>query len=90
MRSRLRAFPISVFTHSLFMLFGERISSSFSYIRIASSICSCNFFPALHVVRREPAADAFVLQVRVQAVGKLLVFGGIADEAGIELKGASR
>lgn len=43
----------------------------------------------LQVVRGEPATDAFVLQIVVQAVGEFLVFGGIADEAGIELKGFS-
>ena len=41
----------------------------------------------LDIVRREPASDAFVPQIRMQAVGEFLIFGGIADEAGIELKG---
>ena len=38
-----------------------------------------------HVMRGKPAADPFVLQVSVEAVGELLVFGGVADEAGVEL-----
>jgi len=46
-----------------------------------------DFLSSLYIVRREPAADAFVLQIRVQAVGEFLIFGGIADEAGIELNG---
>jgi len=40
-----------------------------------------------HVVRGEPAADAFILEVGVEAVGEGLVFGGVADEAGVELDG---
>src|SRR4051812_11503969 len=38
-----------------------------------------------HVVRREPAAHAFVLEIGVEAVGELLVLARIADEAGEEL-----
>jgi hypothetical protein len=45
-------------------------------------------FPAaLNVVRGKPAAHAFALQVGVEAVGEVLVFGGVADEAGVELDG---
>ena len=43
--------------------------------------------PAMHIVRRKPAAHALVLQVGIEPVGKLLVFGRIADEAGVELNG---
>ncbi len=42
-----------------------------------------------NVVRREPAANAFILQAFVQAVGKLLVLARIADEAGVELNRAA-
>ena len=38
--SIFRALRISVLTHSLFMLFGERTRSNFSYTRTAWSICS--------------------------------------------------
>jgi hypothetical protein len=41
---------------------------------------------ALNVVRSEPAAHAFVLQVGVEPVGEVLVFGGVADEALIKVK----
>src|SRR5262249_7441100 len=44
-----------------------------------------NLAPALDVVRRKPAADTSVLQIGVEPVGKLLVMGRIADEAGVEL-----
>ena len=40
---------------------------------------------ALDVVRREPAAHALGLQVGMEPLGKLLVFGRVADEAGVEL-----
>jgi hypothetical protein len=43
------------------------------------------FAPSLHVMRGEPAADAFGLEVGMQAFGKVLVLGGVTDEAGIEL-----
>src|ERR1022692_409171 len=39
----------------------------------------------LHFLRREPAAHAFGLQVGMEPVGKLLVFGRITDETGVEL-----
>jgi hypothetical protein len=42
---------------------------------------------ALNVMRGKPAAQAFVLQAGVEAVGEDLVFGGVADEAGEELDG---
>ncbi len=48
-----------------------------------------DFLAALNVVRGKPTAYAFVLQVGVEAVGEGLVFGGVADEAGVELDGAS-
>ena len=43
----------------------------------------------LNIVRGKPAADAFILQAFVQAVGKLLVLACIADEAGVELNWAA-
>ena len=46
-----------------------------------------DLFAGGHVVRGEPAADAFVLEVGVETVGEILVFGGVADEAGVELDG---
>src|SRR5271157_5383728 len=42
---------------------------------------------SLDVVWREPAADAFGLQVGMEPLGKPLVFGGVADEAGVKLYG---
>jgi hypothetical protein len=45
------------------------------------------FLAALDVVRGKPAAHTFVLQVGVEAVGEVLVFSGVAYEAGIELDG---
>jgi hypothetical protein len=36
---------------------------------------------------RKPAANPFVLQVGMEALCKLLIFGRIADEAGIMLDG---
>src|SRR5208337_4856343 len=44
----------------------------------------------LNVVRRKPAAHAFILQTFVQTVSKLLVPARIADEAGVELDGPFR
>jgi hypothetical protein len=41
----------------------------------------------LDIVRSEPAADTTGLQVGVDTVGELLVFGRIADEARVELQG---
>jgi hypothetical protein len=38
-------------------------------------------------VRGEPAADAGVLEVGVEAVGEGLVAGGVGNEAGVELDG---
>jgi hypothetical protein len=38
-----------------------------------------------HIVRREPAPHALVLEISVEAVGELLVLARIADEAGKEL-----
>ena len=43
--SRLRALAISVFTHSLSILCGDRINSSLSCRRMASSICSWSVLP---------------------------------------------
>src|SRR5271166_4526490 len=48
-----------------------------------------DFPPTLNVVRRKPAAHAFILQAFVQTVGKLLVLSRIADEAGVELNRAA-
>ena len=44
-----------------------------------------DLLPALDVVRREPAADALVLKVHVEAVSEFLI-PGVADETGIELR----
>ena len=46
-----------------------------------------DFLAALDIVRREPAADALRLQIGVKAVGEVLVLGGVADEAGVEVEG---
>ena len=48
----------------------------------------------LEVFGREPAADAFDLEVSVKPLGELLILGRVADETGVELqwfadKGAS-
>jgi hypothetical protein len=40
-----------------------------------------------YVMRRKPAAHAFRLQVGVQPLSEVLIFRGIADEAGVELDG---
>ena len=39
----------------------------------------------LEILRCEPAADTFVLQVGMEALGKFMVLVRVADEAGIEL-----
>src|SRR5271157_6330552 len=44
---------------------------------------------AFNIVRRKPAAHAFILQAFVQTVGKLLVLARIADEAGVEFNRAA-
>src|SRR5664280_1519135 len=41
---------------------------------------------SLHFLGREPATHAFGLQVSMESLGKLLVFGRVADEAGVKLK----
>ena len=46
-----------------------------------------DLFAGGHVVGGEPATDAFVLKVVVEAVGEFLVLGGVRDEAGVELDG---
>ena len=46
-----------------------------------------DFLAGSHVVRGEPAADAGVLEVGVEAVGEALVLSGVGDEAGVELDG---
>src|ERR1035441_9101108 len=46
-----------------------------------------DLLPTMDVVRRKPAADALGLQVGMQPLGKLLVAGRIADEAGVVLDG---
>jgi len=83
----LAALAISVFTHSLSMLCGDRISSSLSCRRMAFVDLLGGVPAALNVVRSKPAAHTFVLQVGIEAVGEVLVFGGVADEAGVELDG---
>src|SRR5579864_8252882 len=40
---------------------------------------------ALHIVRSEPAAYTFGLEVCIQPLGEDLVFAGVADKAGVEL-----
>jgi hypothetical protein len=47
-----------------------------------------NLAAAFNIVGRKPAAHAFVLQIGVEPIGELLVFGGVADEARIELDGS--
>ena len=42
-------------------------------------------FAYLHIFRREPAPHTFGLQVCIEPFGKVPVFTGVADEAGIEL-----
>src|SRR5271166_749367 len=71
--SRLRALAISVFTHSLVMQADGRVN------------LLVELLAGFNIVRREPAAHAFILQAFVQTVGKLLVLARIADEAGVEL-----
>src|SRR5579872_2943414 len=44
----------------------------------------------LEVFGSEPAADAFVLQVGIEAVGEGLVFARVANKARVELKGLHR
>jgi hypothetical protein len=39
----------------------------------------------LEILRREPAADALVLEIGVEAFRKVLVVTRIADETGVEL-----
>lgn len=39
----------------------------------------------LEVLGGEPAAHPFVLKAGIKSVRKLLVFGGVGDEAGVEL-----
>src|ERR1019366_4223681 len=48
-----------------------------------------DLLPAMYIVRRKPAAHAFVLQVGMNPLGKLLVVRRVADEAGVELDGTS-
>ena len=43
--------------------------------------------PSLDVVRRKPAAHPIALQIAVEPLGKLLVLGRIAYEAGVKLDG---
>jgi len=52
------------------MLSRERISSSRSYLRIASSICSWIFFPPCISCGANQQRTPFFLQIRVQAVGE--------------------
>jgi hypothetical protein len=41
--------------------------------------------PSLNIIRREPAADTFGLEVGVKLVCEALVFGGVTDKARVEL-----
>jgi len=41
--------------------------------------------PCRQVMKREPASNAFVLQIRMESVGENLILARVADEAGIEL-----
>jgi hypothetical protein len=41
----------------------------------------------LEILRREPAANALVLEVSVEAIREILILGRVADEAGVELDG---
>jgi hypothetical protein len=43
------------------------------------------FLATLNIVRGEPATDATGLQIDMETIGEVLVGGGVADEAGIEL-----
>jgi len=45
--------------------------------------------PPFDIVRRKPATYAFVLQVGMEPLGKLLVARRVADEAGVVLDGPS-
>ncbi|MFZ0817678.1 MAG: hypothetical protein WAM78_19295 [Candidatus Sulfotelmatobacter sp.] len=74
---------ISVFTHSLSMLCGDRISSNFVVQADGFVDLFVEFLAALDVVWCEPAAHAFVLKIGVEAVGKGLVLGGVADGVGV-------
>src|ERR1019366_2825457 len=60
----------------------EPLISSYRFVDLLMYLLS-----GLYIVRREPAADAVLLQIGMQASGEFLILGGIADEAGIELKG---
>jgi hypothetical protein len=44
-----------------------------------------DFLSALNVMGSKPAANALVLKVGMKALRKFLVFGRIADEAGVKL-----
>jgi hypothetical protein len=46
-----------------------------------------NLLAACDVMRCKPAADSFGLQVGIKAIGELLIFAGVADEAGVVLDG---
>ena len=49
-----------------------------------------DFLARSKVVGSEPAADAGVLEIGVEAVGEGLVLGGVRDEAGVKLDGLMR
>src|ERR1051326_8286294 len=87
--SRLRALAISVLTHSLLMLLGERISSSRSCTRMASSICSCSFLPPCTSCGANQQRTPLAWRSAYSPLGKELVCARIADEAGIELDRAA-
>jgi hypothetical protein len=43
------------------------------------------FLAACDVMRRKPAPHPLGLQIGVQPISELLIFAGVADEAGVEL-----
>ena len=43
--------------------------------------------PALNIVRRKPAANALGLQIGIEPVSEFLVFGRVADKAGVDSMG---
>ena len=47
--------------------------------------CIADFGADFHILRRKPAAHALALKVGVQPLRQLLVFAGVADEAGVKL-----
>ena len=71
---RLRALAISVFTHSLLHAVLGEDQQQLVMQPNGLIYLLMNLAPAMNVVRREPATNAFILQISVEPVGKLLVF----------------